>query len=100
MRSVFVMLSLVALTACTSRVTGEIGTACMGADRSAANPQLCSCVQQAANRTLGPNDQIRAAEFFSDPQLAQDTRQSDNRGSEAFWQRYKVFTDTASRLCR
>lgn len=100
MRLTGVTLILIALAACGPRVTGEVGKACISADRSAANPRLCSCVQQAANQTLNGSDQIRAATFFADPQLAQDTRQSDNRSAERFWDRYKVFADTARRLCR
>lgn len=100
MRYVGTLLAVVALTACGPRVTGEVGKACISADRSAASNQLCSCVQQAANQTLNGSDQIRAATFFGDPQLAQDTRQSDNRSLEAFWDRYKVFADTARRQCR
>lgn len=100
MRTAFVTLSLIALTACSPRVNGDVAKACIAADRSAANPQLCSCVQQAANQTLNGSDQALAVQFFENPQLAQDTRQSDNRRSEAFWERYKAFADTARRLCR
>jgi len=100
MRFPTILLCVLAVSACGPRVTGAVGTACVQSDRSAANPRLCSCVQQAANQTLNGSDQARAAEFFADPQLAQDTRQSDNRGNEAFWDRYEVFADTARRQCR
>ncbi|MEM1388212.1 MAG: hypothetical protein AAF748_06060 [Pseudomonadota bacterium] len=40
-----------------------------------------------------------AAEFFSDPHRAQVIRQSDNRGHEVFWERYKVFGSTAEEYC-
>ncbi len=95
-----VFMILLALTACGPRVTGEVGKACISGGRDAASRQLCSCVQQAANQTLNGSDQIRAATFFAEPDLAQSTRQSDNRGDERFWDRYKVFADTARRLCR
>lgn len=100
MRPIFVLIAIAALSACGPRVTGEVGKACISADRAAANARLCNCVQQAANQTLNGRDQVRAATFFADPQLAQDTRQSDNRSAEAFWDRYKSFADTARRLCR
>ena len=100
MRRTALVLSLIALAACGPRVTGEVGKACVTSDRSAANPRLCNCVQQAANRTLNGADQVRAAAFFANPQLAQDTRQSDNSSSEAFWDRYTAFADYARRLCR
>jgi len=67
----------------------------MDAGRSAANSATCSCIQQAANRTLGNSDQRRAAELFADPQKAQDTRQS----SSAFWTRYRSFANTAESMC-
>ena len=99
MRHVFIVMSLVALGACSAGVNGELAKACIAADRSAASPRLCSCVQNVANQTLNSSDQALAVRFFSDPQLAQDTRQSDNRGSEAFWQRYKAFSNAARRSC-
>ena len=100
MRRAFVTLSLLAITAaCSSSVNGGIAKACIDADRSAANPRLCSCVQQVANQSLSGSDQALAVKFFDDPQLAQDTRQSDNPRSEAFWQRYRAFSNAARRQC-
>lgn len=99
MRKTGLTLILIALTACGPRVTGEVGKACISGGRSAANAPLCNCVQQAANQTLNGTEQIRAAAFFADPDLAQATRQSDNRSDERFWDRYKVFADTARRQC-
>ncbi|MEL6572175.1 MAG: arginine transporter [Pseudomonadota bacterium] len=100
MRKTGLTLILIALTACGPRVTGEVGKACINGGRSAANARLCTCVQQAANQTLNGSEQIRAAAFFAEPDLAQATRQSDNGGDERFWDRYKVFADTARRQCR
>jgi hypothetical protein len=100
MRRAFVTLSLLAVTAaCSAAVNGELAKACVAADRSAANPRLCSCVQNVANQSLSSSDQALAVRFFDDPQLAQDTRQSDNRSSEAFWQRYRAFANSARRQC-
>jgi len=98
----FVLVSaMMILTACGGgRVSGDVGKACMAADRKAASSSLCSCVQQAANRTLSRSDQKRAADFFEEPQKAQDTRQSDNHSDEAFWLRYKKFSATAEQMCR
>lgn len=100
MQKLAVFAILLTLTACGGRVTGEVGKACIAADRRAANSSLCSCVQRAANATLTGSEQVRAATFFEDPQLAQDTRQSDNSSNERFWQRYKKFSATAKRMCR
>lgn len=91
-------LSLLTLAACGGRVTGEIGKACIAADRKAANPALCSCVQRAADATLTQREQVRAATFFENPQLAQDTRKASPSGR--FWTRYKNFSSTAKRMCR
>jgi hypothetical protein len=100
MRRAFVTLSLLALTAaCSAGVNGQVAKACVDADRSAASPRLCSCVQQVANQSRSSSDPALAAKFFEDPQVAQDTRQSDNSGSEAFWQRYRAFSNSASRQC-
>lgn len=101
MQKFIVVSALMVLTACGGgRVSGDVGKACMAADRKAASSQLCSCVQQAANRTLNGSDQSRAAAFFEEPHLAQETRQSDNRSDESFWLRYKKFSSTASQMCR
>ncbi|KQI68085.1 arginine transporter [Loktanella sp. 3ANDIMAR09] len=100
MRFLFLGMALVVLNSCGAGVRGELGKACMASGRSAANPALCSCVQRTANLNLSGRDQKLAATFFEDPQRAQDTRQSDNAGDEAFWLRYRAFTDTAQRQCR
>lgn len=102
MQKIVLVSTLMVLTACGGggRVTGDVGKACIAADRQSASPALCSCVQQAANITLGRADQRLAAKFFKEPHLAQETRQSDNRSDEAFWQRYKVFSSTAEQMCR
>ncbi len=103
MRAFFVLGAVAAMAACgggTPAVTGDISDACMAGGRSAASPALCSCVQQVANQSLSGRDQSRAAVFFDEPQLAQDTRQSDRASDEAFWQRYKKFTELSSQICQ
>jgi hypothetical protein len=95
-----VLAALLTLAACGGgRVSGEIATACLTAGRSAANPALCSCVQRAANETLSSAEQRRAAQFFADPQRAQDTRTSDRPEDAAFWRRYRAFADRAQAIC-
>lgn len=100
MRIQLILGTCLVLVGCSAGVSGDIGTACMDAGRRDASPALCSCVQQVANQTLSRRDQSRAAAFFADPQLAQDTRQSDNPSSEAFWDRYRSFTDLAGEICQ
>ena len=99
MRYLFFAATILALNSCGVGVRGEVGKACMASGRSAANPALCSCVQQAANQDLSGRDQKLAATFFEDPQRAQDVRQSDRAGHEAFWLRYKAFSSRAQRMC-
>lgn len=100
MRYIFLGITIVALNSCGAFVRGEMGKACMASGRSAANPALCSCVQGTADKTLTGRDQKLAASFFEDPQKAQDIRQSGSTGHEAFWLRYKNFTDQAAAICR
>jgi hypothetical protein len=105
MRNPFILLAISAsfLAACGGggggSVNGPVGRACITADRDAATRSLCSCIQRAADQTLNSSDQTRAARFFRDPQEAQDTRQSDRRADEAFWDRYNVFVDRARASC-
>ena len=77
---------------------GKIEKACKASERRA-SAQLCSCIQQVANQRLSGSDQVLAAKFFADPDLAQATRQSDDKRKESFWKRYKVFGAVASRRC-
>lgn len=103
MRYFLILGALATVAACgggSRGATGDISEACLQADRRAASPALCSCVQQVANQSLSNRDQARAAAFFAEPQLAQDTRQSDRPSDEHFWLRYRAFSDLASEICR
>lgn len=107
MRWILAVVALVILSSCggsggrvSGSASGPLGSACMAAGRSGANGALCSCVQAAANQTLGASDQARAAEFFADPEKAQSTRMSDSSASEAFWERYRNFVSMAEAMCK
>lgn len=78
----------------------EIQNACLRSDRPAASRELCTCIQDAANMTLSTKDQKMAAGFFSDPQRAQEIRQSDRRAHELFWERYVRFGEAAETFCK
>lgn len=91
--------TLVLLLAPGAVSAAQIERACLRADRPDANRALCGCIQDAANLTLSDRDQRRAAKFFTDPQDAQDTRQSDRRADERFWARYRAFGETAEAYC-
>lgn len=104
MRYILMIGALASAAACGGSgprgATGEISQACIAADRRAASPALCSCIQQVANQSLSGAEQSRAASFFAEPQLAQDTRQSDRWSDERFWDRYRAFTDLAETVCQ
>lgn len=101
MRIIAGIMIVTLLASCgAGRVTGEIGKACVASDRRAANPALCSCIQQAANRHLNQRDQELAATFFADAERANDVKINDSRAADAFWKRYRDFTRAAERSCR
>ena len=79
--------------------SGPIASACLAANRRAANPTLCGCIQTAANQSLSQADQRRAVPFFADPERAQDVRKSDTTRNDAFWDRYLAFADRAEQVC-
>lgn len=82
-----------------SFATGPVHSACLQSDQRAVSNALCGCVQASANVILSRNEQARAVAFFRDPNLAQVTRQSDRAGDERFWQKYRLFVETAERSC-
>jgi len=99
MRSILILMSVLALASCGPRVSGKLANACMDGGRSAANPALCNCIQRVANQSLSGADERRIVPFFDDPERAQDVRKSDTRRDDAFWDRYRAFTTAARRAC-
>lgn len=93
------LLAGVALFLAHPALAGEIENACLKSERSGGQRALCGCIQDAANMTLTPRDQKRAAEFFEDPHRAQEVRQSGSRRDSDFWERYKNFGETAQIFC-
>lgn len=98
-RLMVVGMACLALAACGGGASGDIGRACIRADRDAATPSLCSCIQRVANQSLSTADQRRAATFFGDPDKAEQVRRSDAERDDAFWDRYRAFADRASAVC-
>lgn len=78
---------------------GVIDTACRQSDRAAASPQLCSCIQKVANKSLNLAERRKVADWFADPHQAQVVRQSDEPSDEILWERYKAFGERARRTC-
>lgn len=99
MRNVLVLLAGLTLAACGGGASGDIGRACVRADRDAANPALCSCIQRVANQSLSTADQRRAAEFFANPDKAEQVRRSDATRDDQFWDRYRAFASRAEAVC-
>ncbi len=79
---------------------GPITNACLRSDRDAANRQLCACIQRVANQTLNGGDQRQVAAFFKDPDKAQNVRMSQSDRDDAFWDRYKAFSEAAAASCQ
>ena len=77
-----------------------IRNACLKSERGRGKVQLCSCIQQVADRSLSQRDQKKAAVLFNDPERAQRIRTSDSKSDEKFWDRYQVFGTAAEALCR
>ncbi|WP_293576815.1 hypothetical protein [Phaeobacter sp.] len=82
-----------------SATAGAIEKACRQSDRTAASPSLCRCIQSVADASLNRSERRTVSKWFSEPDRAQDVRQSDRRSDERLWARYKAFGETASRVC-
>lgn len=79
--------------------TGPISRACMASDRKARSRELCGCVQAVADQTLSGGEQAKAVKFFTDPQKAQDIRQSKRASDERFWKAYSDYGKRAEQIC-
>lgn len=100
MRHFLILTALIAAGSCGPRVNGAIAQACVDAGRSSSSPELCSCVGSVASQTLSRSDQARVVTFFEEPERANDIKIDDSTSADAFWERYRRFTDTAERSCR
>jgi len=89
-----------AVIAASAVSAGPIDSACARSGRTAANRSLCTCIQQAADMTLGRADQRRAAKFFHDPDMAHAVWVSKKPADDAFWDRYKQFGTMAETYCK
>ncbi|MGJ5619723.1 hypothetical protein [Sulfitobacter sp. MF3-043] len=79
--------------------TGPIHRACVSANRKAATPARCGCVQAVADQSLDAGDQRRGVQLFKDPHKAQEIRQSKNASNERFWLAWKEFGQNAAAAC-
>ena len=83
-----------------SFASGPISKACLRSDRKAANRRLCGCIQAVADRQLRGGDQRLAARFYADPHRAQEVKMSKRASDDAFWDRYKRYSEVASQSCK
>jgi hypothetical protein len=79
--------------------SGPLQRACLSQGRKAANSQRCGCIQAVANRELSTAQQKRGVKAFKDPHKVQVWRQSDRASDNAFWDVWKAFGQTASKIC-
>ncbi len=80
--------------------SGPLSNACLRSDRGARSGKLCGCIQAVANQTLTGSEQQRAVLFYTNPQQAQDIRQSKRASDEHFWKTYSAYAERAGRICR
>ena len=79
--------------------TGPLQRACLSQGRKAASSSRCGCVQAVADQQLSSAQQRRGVKAFKDPHKLQEWRQSDRSSDNAFWDVWKAFGQTASRVC-
>jgi hypothetical protein len=78
---------------------GPIESACNRSDRQQATRSLCRCIDNVADRSLTRSEQREVAQFFSNPQRAQDVRMSSSSRDNQLWDRYRAFGVAAERSC-
>ncbi|MCQ0092840.1 hypothetical protein [Roseovarius sp. M141] len=83
----------------TPTASGPIKSACLASGRKARSNHLCGCIQAVADRNLSRGEQRRAVKFYSDPQSAQDIRQSSRPKDKSFWKSYSDYSKQAERTC-
>ena len=92
-------LAMASVTVPLPAAANPIERACKASDRPAATRALCACIGSVAERTLTRGQMRDGARFFTDPQRAQDVRQSDRRGDEDLWRAWRNFGETAEAMC-
>ncbi len=78
---------------------GVIERACRLSDSPSATPELCSCIQEVADRNLNMFERRKVAKWFNDPDLSQKARQSHRKRDRKLWERYKAFGEEARQTC-
>jgi hypothetical protein len=79
---------------------GPVERACVASVRAKGNSSLCGCVQKVADVTLSGADQVMVAQFFLNPDKAEEVRMKSTVSANAFWDRYTVFGEQAQMACK
>jgi hypothetical protein len=88
----------IALVIPTAVSANPIQRACMASDRTPSR-SLCSCIGQVADATLTRSQMREGARWFTDPQRAQEVRQSNRRRDEEMWDAWRTFSTMAEQRC-
>lgn len=86
------------LAAPTATFANPIERACLASDRSVPRA-LCACIGAVAGDLLTGAQMREGAQWFDDPQRAQDVRQSDRARDEQMWQAWRTFSTAAEQRC-
>lgn len=92
-------LGVAALLVAVPARANPIERACLASASASGDRTLCSCVGQVAQRTLTGSQMREGARFFTDPERAQDVRQSDRRRHEELWRAWRDFGEAAEATC-
>lgn len=95
----FLIASAIMMAGATAATAAPIADACIASPRAKGDRALCTCIQQAADRTLSRAEQRRAAKFFRNPDEAQKVRMSRTDNDNEFWARYRNFGEMAEAFC-
>ena len=79
---------------------GPVERACLTSARAGGNSSLCGCIQKVADITLGGSDQLMVAQFFLNPDKAEQVRMQSTPSANAFWDRYTQFGAQAQMACK
>ncbi len=92
------ILLVLPLTLAAPAWAGPVERACLAAPQGV-SPEVCRCIQAAADLSLVRSEQDQVARFFNDPHLSQELRTSRRPRDADLWARYKDFGARAEQLC-
>lgn len=100
MKQITFALALGVLIAPAAAQAGSaISGACMNSERGAGAQALCACIQSVADAVLSPAEQKRGAQIILQPHKSQEIRASARQSDSVFWEKWRVFGETAAEYC-